>query len=55
MNSIIFTVYDLIQIGLLLLTCFACWRAGIKRGIEQTIDYFESEGIIESEEIKEEK
>lgn len=49
MNTIIFTLYDIIQIGLLLLTCFICYKAGRHRGIQDTLDYFESEGIIESE------
>lgn len=42
-------LYDLIQIGLLLLACFACYKLGHKKGVEDTLDFFESEGIIESE------
>lgn len=49
MEKVIFTLYDLIQIGLLLLACLMCYKAGRQRGIQDTLDYFESEGIIEAE------
>lgn len=46
-----FTVhaYDLIQIGLLLAACYACYRKGHRKGVEDTLDFFEQEGIIETE------
>ena len=33
----------------MLLACYACFKAGHKRGVEDTLDFMESEGIIESE------
>jgi hypothetical protein len=48
MPNIVFSLYDLIQIGLLLLACFACFKAGHKRGIEDTLEFMEEQGILES-------
>lgn len=42
-------LYDIIQISLLLLACYACFKLGHKKGVEDTLDFFENEGIIESE------
>lgn len=50
MGNEIFSLYDLAQLVLLMVTCYACWKAGIRKGIEDTLDYFEGQGIIKSEE-----
>jgi hypothetical protein len=49
MPNIVFSLYDLIQIALLLLACFACFKAGHKKGVNDTLDFMEAEGIIESD------
>jgi hypothetical protein len=41
------TAWDLGQIALLLAACWGCYRAGIEKGIGKTLDWMESEGIIE--------
>jgi hypothetical protein len=40
---------DLIHIGFILLTCYACKCWGYQRGIGDTLEFFESKGIIEME------
>jgi hypothetical protein len=47
MESITFTLMDMIQIALQLLACYICWKWGHQRGIVDTINYFESQGVIE--------
>lgn len=32
------SLYEIIEIALLLLACYACYQAGIKKGITDTID-----------------
>jgi hypothetical protein len=49
MENITFTLYDLIQIGLMLAACFACYKWGHNNGVDDAIDFFEAEGIIEKE------
>ena len=49
MPEIYFSLNDLIQIGLLLLACFACYKWGHKKGVEDTLNFMEEQGIIESE------
>lgn len=41
------SAWDLGQIALLLATCWVCYKAGIERGIAKTLDWMESEGIVE--------
>jgi len=41
-------IYDLIQIGLLLLACFACYKKGHNKGIEDTLEFMEEQGLLES-------
>jgi hypothetical protein len=39
---------DLIQIGLLLATCYACKCYGYKKGIEDTVEFFsQNDTVIE--------
>jgi hypothetical protein len=49
MENITFTLYDLIQLGLMLAACFACYKWGHNKGVDDAIDFFESEGLIEKE------
>jgi len=44
-----FTLYDMIQIALMLAACYACFKWGHNKGVEDTLDYLESEGVIEKE------
>lgn len=50
MESITFSLYDLIQLSLMIAACFACYKWGHQKGMEDTLDFFESEGLIEKEE-----
>lgn len=43
----IFTLYDIIQIVLLLAACWACRCAGYYKGISDTLDFFHDKGIID--------
>jgi len=47
MEQITFTLYDIIQIILMLLACFACKAYGYQQGISDTVGFFEDKGIIE--------
>jgi hypothetical protein len=47
MEEQIFTLYDVIQIFLLLAACWACRCAGYYKGIADTVDFFHDKGIIE--------
>ena len=47
MEQFTFTLYDIIQIALMLLACFACKAYGYHRGISDTVGFFKDEGIIE--------
>jgi len=53
MNSITFTLMDLIQIGLMIAACYACYLRGVNKGIGDTLEFFEEQGLIEKEEINE--
>ena len=53
MNSITFTLMDLLQIGLMLAACYACYLRGVNKGIGDTLEFFEEQGLIEKEEINE--
>lgn len=50
MGSIVFTLYDIIQLVLMLGACYACYKWGHHKGMNDTIDFFEAEGIIKREE-----
>lgn len=45
--DITFNLLDVIQIGLMLGACYACFRWGHHKGINDTINFFEDEGVIE--------
>ena len=47
MEKLVFTINDLIQIGLFVAACYGCYRAGIDRGVTDTLEFLESEGHIE--------
>jgi hypothetical protein len=49
MDKIVFSAMDLIQIGLMLAACYGCYKAGVQRGVTDTLDFLESEGHIEFE------
>ena len=53
MNSITFSLLDLAQIGLLLAACYACYLKGINKGIGDTLEFFEEQGILVKEEVNE--
>jgi hypothetical protein len=53
MNSITFTLMDLLQIGLMIAACYACYLRGVNKGIGDTLEFFEEQGLIEKEEINE--
>ena len=46
MEQVTFTLYDIIQIVLMLLACFACKAYGYAKGISDTVGFFEDRGII---------
>ena len=46
MEQVTFTLYDVIQIILMLLACFACKAYGYAKGISDTVGFFEDRGII---------
>lgn len=54
MEEYTFTLYDIIQIVLMLLACYACRIQGYYKGVGDTIDFFHDKGIIEidDDEIK---
>ena len=47
MGENIFSLYDFIQLGLMLLACYCCKAYGYRKGIIETLEYFEKNGIIE--------
>ena len=47
MENLTFTFYDVVQIVLLLVACWACKASGYQKGIADTIGFFEDKGIIE--------
>jgi hypothetical protein len=47
MEQYTFTLYDVIQIVLMLLACYACKVYGYQKGISDTVGFFEDKGIIE--------
>ena len=53
MDSITSSLLDIINIGLLLATCYACYIKGINKGRVDTLEYFEEQGFIEREKLKE--
>jgi len=53
MNSITFSLLDILQIGLLIAACYGCYLKGVNKGIGDTLEFFEEQGLIEKEEIKE--
>ena len=58
MGEMIFSLYDLIQIGLMLLACYCCKAYGYQKGVLETLEYFETNGIIDiptEDTIEEEK
>jgi hypothetical protein len=47
MGESIFSLYDIIQLGLMLLACYCCKAYGYQKGIVDTLEYFEKNGVIE--------
>jgi hypothetical protein len=43
-------IYGLIQIALMLGACYSCYKWGHYKGITDTVEFFEDQGIIEVEE-----
>ena len=50
MENITFSLLDMIQVGLMLGACYACNRWGYHRGIYDTVQFFETQGILELDE-----
>lgn len=50
MGNVSFTLYDIIQIALMLGACYSCYKWGHHKGMNDTLDFFEEEGIIERKE-----
>ena len=50
MSENVFSWLDMGQIFLMLGACYACYKAGHVKGVQDTIEYLEDEGIIETEE-----
>lgn len=44
------SVWVLVEILWLLAACWLCYRAGLNAGIHNTLDYLESQGVIEKAE-----
>jgi len=53
MESITFTLMDLGQIALMVAACYACYLRGVNKGIGDTLEFFEDQGLIEKEELNE--
>lgn len=53
MNAVI-EVGFVIQMTLMLLACYFCYRWGHREGILDTLDVLEKEGVIEKTEVEEE-
>lgn len=51
MESIVFSLMDIFHIALMVGACYACYRWGHHRGMVDTVNFFEDEGIIEVKEI----
>lgn len=47
MEQFTFTFYDIVQILLLLLSCFACKAYGYQQGISDTVEFLHEKGIID--------
>lgn len=47
MENFTLTGMDLIQIALLLFACYCCRVSGYQKGIVDTLEYFDKNGIIE--------
>jgi len=44
---ITFTLFDIVQIGLLIAACWACYHAGIEKGAMSVIEMLEEEGVLQ--------
>jgi len=55
MNEIVFTEGDLIQIALMLVTCYACYWKGRYEGIEDTVIELIERGLLDVEELEDEE
>ena len=54
MNDIVLTGGDLIQIALMLVTCYACYWKGKYEGIEETVIELIERGLLDVEDFEEE-
>jgi len=44
------TLMDIGQIVLTIIACYACYQKGLNKGIGDTLEFFEEQGVIEREE-----
>lgn len=49
MNLITLSFMDLAQIALMIAACYGCYQKGISKGVGDTLEFFEDQGIIEKE------
>jgi len=50
--DITFTLYDIIQIALMLGACWACRVSGYYKGVTETIDFFTEKGIVDIKDLE---
>jgi len=55
MEEPIFSIMDLLQLGLMILACYACYCRGRITGIEQTVQTLADQGLIDLEEVEDEE
>lgn len=55
MEEPIFSIMDLLQLGLMILACYACYCKGRITGIEQTVQTLADQGLIDLEEVEDEE
>lgn len=48
--EITLTLWDLGQVGLMVAACYGCYLKGLNKGIGDTLEFFEEQGLIEKEE-----
>ena len=47
--QITLTLWDIGQIALMLTACYACYNRGFNKGIGDTMEFLEEQGVIELE------
>jgi hypothetical protein len=55
MNDVVLTVGDLLQIALMLVACYACYRQGRSEGMVDIVLDLIDRGLLDAEELEEEE